>query len=156
MKASRPAECISQFPQAGLVDRFGARYAGGMRALVFLIGIILAAPLLAQEVYRWVDDDGHVHYSDRPREGAEEVVLPKAQTFSAPPVAARSAQPDPGEPFEYDSISVTRPAEEETIWNTANQVEVAVALKPRLRRGDKIMWYLTVNCSATCRRGRQA
>ena len=113
-----------------------------MRALAFLIGIILVAPLLAQEVYRWVDDDGYVHYSDRPNEDAETVVLPKAQTFSAPPVATQSAQPDAGESFKYDKISIVSPDAEETIWNTANQVDVSLALSPRLRRGDKIMWYL--------------
>ncbi len=113
-----------------------------MRALVFLIGIILVAPLLAQEVYRWVDDDGHLHYSDRPREGAETVELSKAQTFSAPPVATSPAQPDAGERFKYDKISIARPDDEETIWNTGNQVDVSLTLSPRLRRGDKLMWYV--------------
>lgn len=45
--------------------------------MVILMG--LAGALLGQEAYRWVDEDGNVHYSDQPpeeqREDAERVQL---------------------------------------------------------------------------------
>lgn len=40
------------------------------RALI-LIALAVAAPTAFADVYRWVDAQGEVHYSDRPVEGAE-------------------------------------------------------------------------------------
>lgn len=49
------------------------------RVILFLLLMGLAGALLAQEAYRWVDEDGNVHYSDQPpeeeREEAERVQL---------------------------------------------------------------------------------
>jgi hypothetical protein len=39
-------------------------------------------------VYRWVDSQGVVHYSDHPSPSAERLQIPPAQTFHDPPVAA--------------------------------------------------------------------
>ena len=40
------------------------------RSILLVLGLLAATAALAQEAYRWVDEDGVVHYSDRPREGA--------------------------------------------------------------------------------------
>jgi hypothetical protein len=52
-----------------------------------------------QTMYRWVDKDKTVHYSDRPQPGAESVPVQSPQTYSAPkapPVTVRnSASPTP-------------------------------------------------------------
>jgi hypothetical protein len=34
-----------------------------------LAGVLGAAPALSTEIYRWVDQDGAVHFSDRPPQG---------------------------------------------------------------------------------------
>ncbi|HSM28873.1 MAG TPA: DUF4124 domain-containing protein [Thioalkalivibrio sp.] len=34
-----------------------------------LAGVLGAAPALGTEIYRWVDQDGAVHFSDRPPQG---------------------------------------------------------------------------------------
>ena len=39
------------------------------------VAALAAFPALADEIYRWVDEDGQVHYSDVPRDGAEQVEL---------------------------------------------------------------------------------
>ena len=46
-----------------------------------------------QTMYRWVDKDKTVHYSDRPQPGAESVPVQSTQTYSAPkapPTVVRS------------------------------------------------------------------
>jgi hypothetical protein len=46
-----------------------------------------------QTMYRWVDKDKTVHYSDRPQPGAESVPVQSSQTYSAPkapPTVVRS------------------------------------------------------------------
>ncbi len=44
-------------------------------------------------VYRWVDADGVVHYSDHPQPGAQRLQIRPAPTFHEPPVPAVSAPP---------------------------------------------------------------
>jgi hypothetical protein len=111
--------------------------------LVYILCIALAAPLFAQEVFRWVDDDGVVHYSDRPREGAEIVELQKAQTFSAPRIASRTPADSVEDPdFSYDGFAIVKPGAEENIWNTSNQIDVSLALSPRLASGHEIQFYV--------------
>ena len=56
---------------------------GMMRVSLLLFSLLTGLSAFA-EVFRWVDEDGVVHFSDRPHEGAETVELPKAQTFPAP------------------------------------------------------------------------
>ena len=34
-----------------------------MRPLIFIIAVFLSNPLIADEIFRWTDDDGVVHYS---------------------------------------------------------------------------------------------
>ena len=46
-----------------------------MRTIIALFCTFAAVAAFSQ-AYKWVDEDGVVHFSDRPREGAEEVELP--------------------------------------------------------------------------------
>ena len=49
-----------------------------MRLWLLMLLIAAAGLAAAAETYRWVDKDGHVHYSDRPRPGAERIELESA------------------------------------------------------------------------------
>lgn len=60
-----------------------------------VLGLMLAAPAFAGQVYRWVDPDGRVHYGDQPMPGAREVDL-RTNTSAAP--AAPVAEGENGEP----------------------------------------------------------
>jgi len=45
---------------------------------LFIPLLLLTAPPATAEIYRWVDAQGRVHYSDKPHEGADEVVIKPA------------------------------------------------------------------------------
>ena len=106
----------------------------------------------ADPLYKWVDAQGNVHYSDKPQPGAKKLVLPKASTFNPPNTvkltptgsdAPRSAAPDasasqePGAGPAYTAITVAAPADQSTIWNT-DSVTVSVSVTPELRPGDSV------------------
>ncbi len=55
-----------------------------MRLLVFFISLTLLAPAFA-EVYRSVDADGNVAYTDRASPDAEKIRIDKVQTIPAGP-----------------------------------------------------------------------
>lgn len=68
-----------------------------MRLTLLCFSLLLALPAAASEVFRWVDENGVVHYSDRPtREGAERLNVRTARPVEAPP-QARVAAPAAGE-----------------------------------------------------------
>jgi hypothetical protein len=104
--------------------------------------ILLSAftPMMAQAApaWRWVDQNGQVHYSDRPVPGATQIDLPAAQavgtqgqpsTTPNPPTPAASP---PSETDTYTSASIASPAEQETLRGTGT-ITVQVAFEPALR-----------------------
>lgn len=117
------------------------------RPIFVLIGL-LASALVFAEAYRWVDEDGVVHYSDRPREGAEEVHLSeysrntgaRLYTSKAPTRDAEEESADAG-PFRYESLSVAAPGAEETLWNIEGTLNVSLALSPGLQSGHQVRVY---------------
>jgi len=106
-----------------------------------------AAPALS-EAYRWVDEDGVVHFSDRPREGAEVVQLSEysrntgARLYTdSKPADADDDQEDADQPFSYQSISIISPGSEQTLWNIEGILNVSVSLTPGLQRGHRVRAY---------------
>ena len=55
-----------------------------MNKWIPLFALLIITPTMADEIYKWVDDNGQLHFSDVPRDGATEVEIAPAQTFSAP------------------------------------------------------------------------
>src|SRR5262249_16403233 len=90
-------------------------------------------------VYKWVDDNGVVHYSDQPHENAQKVELKAPQTYSAPkiptppPSSRRNAPSKPGPA--YQSCSVTEPTPDQVFMNTAT-VPAGVVVQPPVKQGD--------------------
>ncbi len=118
-----------------------------LRAIFALLGVLAAAGALA-EAYTWVDEDGVVHYSDRPQPGAKQIVLPEANTVRTRRVTRDTGSagdsdettPDTG-PFRYESLEVAAPAPEETLWNIEGILSVSLALSPALQPGHQVRVY---------------
>jgi hypothetical protein len=117
---------------------------------VFLVFLAVSSMAAADPLYKWVDAQGNIHYSDKPQPGAKKIVLPKATTFSAPapatphgtssdaargPAASDGSQ-EPGDGG-YTSLAISSPHDQDTIWNT-DTVTVAVSLAPNLKPGDSV------------------
>jgi hypothetical protein len=120
-----------------------------MRTFIVLIAALAAGAALAQ-AYKWVDEDGVVHYSDTPQEGAEQIQLssdgrrPQRPAYSPPPQVAQTADEDAAaapQVFKYDSIEVIAPAPEETLWNIEGVLNVALRVNPALRPEDQVRVY---------------
>jgi len=63
--------------------------------LRYALTLLLACPVIAQaEIYKAIDEDGHVTYSSSPIKGGEKMNLPPLPT-TVPPAAARSRESFP-------------------------------------------------------------
>ncbi len=94
-------------------------------------------------IYKWVDENGKIHYSDSEVEGAEQVELPKAVTYT--PTATNPAAGDETKPEEnlgYTNMSIVKPKMNETIRNNNGDVDVGIDLTPGLKPGNSITLYL--------------
>jgi len=111
----------------------------------------MAAATVLGQAYRWVDDEGVVHYSDKPHEGAERFILPSdnrappRQQPAPAPTRASNQQPEPPAAFEYASITVASPAAEETLWNIEGVLSVSLDLQPALQTGHQVRVYFDGN-----------
>ncbi len=122
-------------------------------ALVALLALGLQAASAGDRVWRWVDDDGVVHYSDRPRPGADEIELrtrpPARDADEAPremPDVARQVRPaerddDGNDAQGYERLEVAQPGEEEVLWNIGGNLNVQLSLSPSLRSGHRVRVY---------------
>lgn len=110
--------------------------------------LLLVGGAVHAQAYKWVDEDGIVHYSDRPQEGAELIQLPSDDRSRstaprpAPTRATRAAAEDEGEQTSgYESLSVASPGSEETLWNLEGSLDVTLNLQPGLRPGHRVRVY---------------
>jgi hypothetical protein len=114
------------------------------RLLIVLLGLLFGSAVFAQ-AYRWVDEDGVVHFSDRPQPGAQEFDLPEANVTSVRPVdrsnSSRRRATDEEEDFTYEVLEITTPAAEETLWNIEGVLNVTLRTRPALRPGDQVRVY---------------
>jgi len=120
-----------------------------MRTLAFTLLSLACSIALAATVYRWVDDDGVVHYSDQPHPNAEKLQVHAAQTYK--PSAADTAAAAGGgassgaAPAPYRGCAIMQPQDGQNFANV-DSLTVVVQTDPVLHQGDKV--YVTVDGQA--------
>ena len=120
-------------------------YAETMRYLFILILLLVNTSGGAAEIYRTVDKDGNVIFSDKPTKESEKIQLKETTTIkslSVEPSSQATTPPTKEKTIPYKSISITAPAEDETIQQNAGDVSVRVAVDPMLQQGDEVVVYL--------------
>lgn len=116
-----------------------------LKRLFLGITALLVTSAVFAQAYRWVDEDGLIHYSDRPHPGAERIQLPSSGRASvtrrAPVPTTRRAAPEPAaeqKAFSYELLEVSAPAPEETLWNIEGVLNVTINLQPALQPGHQV------------------
>lgn len=109
-----------------------------MQRSVLLLGLGLAIGANAA-IYRWVDDKGMIHFSDRPQPGAKRVRIRTPQTFNGPAVdESTSKPPQASSSKKYKTVQITQPEPEATIRNNQGMVAVSVYLQPGLQTHHRV------------------
>jgi Domain of unknown function (DUF4124) len=111
-----------------------------MRWKLFTL-MLLACPLAsAGPVYKWVDENGVVHYSDQPHENAQKIRVGEPQTYKAGQYADPGAGDSAASQVSY-KCAVTSPADQQTFTNT-DAVGVGAQVDPALHADTPIFVML--------------
>lgn len=116
-----------------------------MRSLATLLLVLIAANSFAAEsdqVYRYTDAKGVVHYTDKPTtKDAKPVNLPKIQTFRAgKPPKEISFSDKPGGGATAFSIAFDSPSPEQTYRDAGGSIGVSVSVMPGLIGGYGLLY----------------
>jgi Domain of unknown function (DUF4124) len=101
--------------------------------------LLCAVAAASTTVYKWVDENGVVHYSDQPHPNAQKLQVEGVQTYKSTQLPFSAGIPPAAPPADtgYKGCSIRQPTQDETLQNT-DQVAVSVETDPTTRPGDQI------------------
>jgi hypothetical protein len=113
------------------------------------LSLLAAFAVQAAVVYKWVDADGVVHFSDQPSPGAEKIYTSSSAGTRSPSVAATASRYSPAgaqaakrqSGLGYSEFSVDSPANDQTFFGE-DVVGVHLSLTPSLKSNQSITWHL--------------
>jgi len=116
-----------------------------LRPAPILLSLLVCSPSNA-EIYRWVDAEGRVNFSDRQTRDAERVDV----RFSKPAGSNPAATLGPGSPDEayrgpYAALDILAPGLDETLTETDSGVPVSLQIDPSLIGGHRLLLLLDGN-----------
>lgn len=125
-----------------------------MRSILILAGLAVSLAASSQEIYRWVDKNGVVHFSDQPGAPNAELItvlepnVSDAQGDEAEPVSAavasRSEPPEPDVP-PYDSLAIVSPTPDQVFFGADAVVSATAELGGTLRPDHSVVFFLNGN-----------
>ena len=124
-----------------------------MRGLTIAVCLATILPFggsaLAQQIYKTVDRDGNVVFTDvppAPSQQAETVNVAPPNTFTAPAVeSSTDSAEESGDATYYRYLEITSPGDEESIRDNAGNVTITAAIEPRLRRSHRMVLVMDEN-----------
>jgi Domain of unknown function (DUF4124) len=113
-----------------------------MRTLAFTLLCLLCSLALAATVYRWVDENGVVHYSDQPHPNAEKMQVHAAQTYKpsaldTPSGGGGGGSSSSSSASSYRGCAVVQPQDGQAYANV-DSLTVVVQTDPQLHQGDRV------------------
>ena len=118
-----------------------------MRSFLIFVSLTLCFGVWAQDrVYKRVNPDGSVEYSDQPIEDAEVIKVPKGSTFTMPGTptgTTKSAKKEPEEPkVIYESLEITQPENDKAIRSNEGKVTALARSVPALDSNHRFRWSM--------------
>lgn len=122
-----------------------------MRIILILAGLTLSLAAQPQEIYRWVDKDGQIHYSDQPgAANAERVILADPNAYESEPAFGNYApsgdDPDDSDAYSpYTALAIVQPTPDQTFFGADATVAVTAELDGTLRPDHTLVFFVNGN-----------
>ena len=115
-------------------------YANKMRLILSILLICCVSQSVAETVYKTVDENGKVIFTDKPSGDAETIKIKDLEnTIDNPNPAKYKASSQKTESFNYDSFSVLSPKNGEGIRSNNGNISISLSLEPGLLAGHKLI-----------------
>ena len=109
--------------------------------LILLISLVFYLRILSGEVYKTIDEDGNVIFTDRPSLNSEEIKLKElktTETVKPTSITSGSKNKNKGN-HSYKKLIVSNPANGSAIRSNNGNVSISISLEPSLRAGHRIL-----------------
>jgi hypothetical protein len=119
-----------------------------MRTALILAGMMFSLAAGPQEIYRWVDKDGVVHYADQPgAPDAQRVEIANANEYEATPAESGDVATynQPPAPPPYDALTIAQPTPDQVFFGADANVTVAAELGGTLQPDHTLVFFLDGN-----------
>ena len=125
-----------------------------MRSILILAGLAVSLAASSQEIYRWVDKNGVVHFSDQPGAPNAELItvlepnVSDAQGDGSEPASAavaRRSEPEEPEVAAYDSLAIVSPTPDQVFFGADAVVSATAELGGTLRPDHSVVFFLNGN-----------
>jgi len=120
------------------------------KLLSALLCILFNSSNALAQMYKWVDKEGNISYSDQPPyKGAEKLDAPALTTMPATaipkksPAKAEPEEDDKKEVTKYTELKITSPQDDATIRDNSGNFSIAFSVKPAL--DSKFEHYFSVS-----------
>ncbi|MEX0732601.1 MAG: DUF4124 domain-containing protein [Aquisalimonadaceae bacterium] len=116
-----------------------------LAVIVGLLPVLLLLP--GADIYRHVDADGNVTFSDKPGPDSQSIDLRAPSTYQPPPTPTRrsgtaSEERQDEEESGYRSVRILRPEQEETFRDNQGNISVMSVTEPTLHKGHLLQLVL--------------
>lgn len=118
-----------------------------MRYFVLFCSLFLSGQLAAQAVYKTVDEDGNITYTDQPPAAdATPMKMPKISVMQTDPLPLPSApvrsdsKSSGANP--YGTLSILEPTADQTFWGTGGTVVVRLRAGQALATGHQVNYFM--------------
>ena len=109
---------------------------------IFLLALMTVYGAAQAEIYKSVNSEGVIEYSDQPREGAEKIKVKNPQSITLPKGAdvfsSSSTDEDTEQTAAYKSIVITQPANDSAFNSGNGQVFISAETVPALQADHSI------------------
>ncbi len=140
---TRCVPCQAGGPLALLSARSCSAMLITMLIRAFSILTLFSSAALSAEIYRWVDPQGGVHFSDRWPPTSEALRIEGTVTRSETAGAAEEPQsPDGPRLGPYSAFEILSPAANETLTQATDNLSVSLLLDPPLVEGHRLQMDL--------------
>ena len=97
-------------------------------------------------LYKGLDDEGNIVYSDQPFDDAEEFTPPSLTIFDTPKTKAKkkAVEEEKTAEFKYTDFDIVSPKNNQTLWNEADPT-ISLQLKPALNTAEGHNIWLLMN-----------
>ncbi len=100
--------------------------------------VLYAQAAVAETVYKGIDKQGNIIYSDKPLEGGEKITITPPPPITMPALKETQTTTKVAPEEVSYKLSITSPQNQQTFTNDITTIPVTLSLTPNLQAGDRI------------------